>query len=85
EPRKARKSTKIQSTEYTEQTEKPRRRADDIFRNQRRNKALVANDANGSGSSAVLKALRATEKPHEKSLSKNKKMNDSSMKNRVYL
>ena len=40
---------------------------------------MIANDANGSGGSAVLKALRATEKPHEKSLSKNKKINDSSI------
>ena len=54
----------------------PRRRADDILRNQRRNKTLVANDANGSGGSAVVKALRATEKRNAKSLSKNKKLLD---------
>ncbi|MCR5380648.1 MAG: hypothetical protein K6G44_06665 [Lentisphaeria bacterium] len=39
---------------------------------------LYATDANGSGGSAVVKALRATEKRMEKSLRKNKKMNDSS-------
>ena len=33
EPRKARKSTKFQSTEDTEQTEKPRGRAGDTLKN----------------------------------------------------
>ena len=78
-PRKARKSTKFQSTEDTEQTEKPRRRADDILRNQRRNKTLIVNEANGSGGSAVVKALRATEMFIEKLLSKIKKINNSSL------
>ena len=41
---------------------------------------MVANDANGSGGSAVVKALRATEKRNAKSLSKNKKLNNSSTK-----
>ena len=39
---------------------------------------MVANDANGSGGSAVVKALRATEKRMEKTFPKNKKMNNSS-------
>ncbi|MBO7091695.1 MAG: hypothetical protein J6W23_07895 [Victivallales bacterium] len=42
-----------------------------------KNENPTANESNGSGGSAVVKALRATEKYLAKSLSKNKKMNNS--------
>jgi len=63
EPRKARKSTKFQTTEYTEYTEKaspPGRQAQKGLFLQNENP--IINESNGSGGSAVVKALRATEK-----------------------
>ncbi|MBO7619432.1 MAG: hypothetical protein J6T06_02885 [Victivallales bacterium] len=42
------------------------------------NENPTANESNGSGGSAVVKALRATEKRMVKSLAKNKKTNYSS-------
>ena len=58
-----------ESTEDTEQTEMPRRLADNILKNQKRNKTLIDNDANGSGGSAVRHASRKCKQRHAVALS----------------
>ena len=54
---RTRKFNDLETTEYTDYTEKPRRRADNIPEYFMVKKTLVTNDANGSGGSAVFLPL----------------------------